>query len=503
MGSSSTAAQGLYTAAGVRELDRRAIEDHAIDGYALMERAGAAAFRLLCLRWPGARRVAVYCGGGNNGGDGLVVARLARAAGLSVRVVLTVEAERLKGAARRAWDDFVAAGGSAEAPQALDPAWADVAVDALLGTGIDRPVRGAIATAIQQLHEAGRPVLALDIPSGLQADTGAVMGAAVRAAATITFIGAKRGLYTGDAPDYTGPIFLNRLDVPASIYRGEDRPVRPIEGHWVARELPRLRPCAHKGERGRILVIGGDHGFPGAPRLAAEASLRAGAGLVAVVTRSDHVTAVTSARPELMVRSLEAPEQALGAHLGGIDSVIAGPGLGRGQWGREVLAALAEYRPQGLVLDADGLNLLAEGVAPDLRPAVITPHPGEAARLLASTVAAVQSDRFRALEQLVERYACTVVLKGPGTLVAGPDSDPALCPGARPGLAIGGSGDVLAGLIGALLGRGMEPGPAARAAVWLHAHAGRDAHWQVGSGALPGDFAALAARWLAESGANG
>lgn len=488
----------LYTAAQVRELDRRAIEDHGIGAYALMQRAGAAAFRLLRLRWPGARRVAVLCGGGNNGGDGIVVACLARAAGLDVALALARPPAELRGAAAEAWADWDAGGDAWQALEAADPASADVVVDALLGTGLDRPVAGAIADAIARINASGRPALALDIPSGLAADRGAVLGDAVRADATITFIGAKRGLYTAAAPDCTGPVFLDDLDVPAAVYADAGAPVRRLEAAWASARLPRRACAAHKGHAGRLLVVGGDHGFAGAARMAGEAALRVGAGLVTVATRAEHVPGLVAARPELMGRALADPAAELPALAADADAVALGPGLGRGDWGREALAALLQQACP-LVLDADALNALAD--APRRLPAaaVITPHPGEAARLLGRTTAAVQEDRFDALVALQQRFGAVTVLKGAGTLVAPVDDGTMLLALAQPAMAAGGMGDVLTGAIGGLVAQGMEPAAAAACGVWLHGAAAARAVRRTGVVALlPGDLgpdlAALRAR---------
>ncbi|WP_070989122.1 bifunctional ADP-dependent NAD(P)H-hydrate dehydratase/NAD(P)H-hydrate epimerase [Halofilum ochraceum] len=461
----------LYTAEGVRELDRRAIEDHGIRGYDLMVRAGRAAFRLLRLRWPRARRIAVYCGGGNNGGDGLVVARLAREAGFTVDLALAGDPDRLKGAAGEAWRAWVDAGGASAALDAIDPAEADVIVDALLGTGLDRPVRGAIGTAIEAINGVAVPVLALDIPSGLQADTGAVMGIAVRAQATVTFIGHKRGLFTAAGPDWTGAVFSDDLDVPAAIYADEDPAIEVIGRDTVARMLPRHRPAAHKGDRGRVLVVGGDCGYAGAVRLAAEAALRAGAGLITVATRAAHAPALAAARPELMARGVEDPASELPALIEAADVVVAGPGLGAGDWGRAALAAIRQAAPERLLLDADALNIAAAEPGKAPTPTIITPHPGEAGRLLGMETGAVQADRFAALEGLLDRYGCTVVLKGAGTLVGTAGQGTALLPGARPELGVGGTGDVLSGLIAGLLSQGLSGHDAACTGVWLHAAA--------------------------------
>lgn len=467
-------ADQLYTAERVRELDRRAIEDHGIRGYDLMVRAGLAAFRLLRLRWPRARRIAVYCGGGNNGGDGLVVAWLARDAGFTVDLGLAGDPERLKGAAGQAWQAWADAGGKAAPLDAIDPAQADVIVDALLGTGLDRPVRGAIGAAIEAINGVAAPVLALDIPSGLQADTGAVMGIAAKAETTITFIGHKRGLFTAAGPDCTGAVFSDDLAVPAAVYADDDPAIEVITRAVVARALPRHRPGAHKGDRGRVVVVGGDHGYAGAARLAAEAALRVGAGLITVATRALHAPALAAARPELMARGIEDPASELPALLSTADVVVAGPGLGSGDWGRAALAAIRQAAPEQVLLDADALNLAA---AEDLLapvPTIVTPHPGEAGRLLGIETGAVQGDRFAALDGLLDRCGCTVVLKGAGTLVGTPGHARALLPGARPELGVGGTGDVLSGLIAGLRSQGLTGHDAARAGVWLHAAAVTD-----------------------------
>ena len=473
----------LYTAQQVRELDRRAIEDRGIDGYALMERAGRAAFRLLRLRWPCARRLAVFCGGGNNGGDGLVVARLALEAGMDVRVGLDKAPADLGGAAALAWRDLAAIGGSASPSAQIDPAAVDVVVDALLGTGLDRPVTGEAAEVIERINTAAVPVLALDIPSGLAADTGAALGTAVHAAATITFIGAKRGLYTGAAADHTGPIFLDDLDVPGNLADGIGEHVDLVRADDAHRLLPRRRSAAHKGDAGHVLVIGGDFGFAGAVRMAGEAALRVGAGLVTVATRPEHAV-VAVARPELMVHGLREPARDLEGLLERADVVALGPGLGTGPWGRAALAAVLERRDRPRILDADALNLLATA-AEDVGPeSVITPHPGEAGRLLGVSTADVQADRFAAAAALRRRYGGTVLLKGAGTLVAAAGGRMALVPGAEPALASGGMGDVLTGAIAGLAAQGMMPRDAAVAAAWLHLEAAAWAAREVASAGL-------------------
>jgi NAD(P)H-hydrate epimerase len=454
----------LYRAAEVRELDRLAIEARGIAGYTLMSRAGAAAFDVLRERWPSARRVAVFCGVGNNGGDGFVLARLAQAAGLDVQIVQVGDGERLRGDARTAAE---AARASGVDPVLLTEAAideADVLVDALFGTGLERPVEGAWREAVEAINAQGAPVLAIDIPSGLHADTGSVLGVAVRAERTITFIGRKRGLYTGEGPEFAGAIDFADLAVPADIYAEVANDTWLLAPGPVAACLPRRSRSQHKGANGHVLVIGGDHGMGGAARLAAEAAARSGAGLVSVATQPEHVTLISGSRPELMSRGVTSALDLL-ALLERATVVAIGPGLGQSAWSRAMYAtALASSLP--MVVDADALNLLAK----QRRPRgnwILTPHPGEAARLLRRTTEAVQKDRFAAAAALASNYAAVAVLKGAGTVVCHGNAF-AVCPTGNPGMASGGMGDVLTGILAGLLAQGLTPVDAARAAVFVH-----------------------------------
>lgn len=475
----------LYRAADVRELDRQAIEVQGIPGETLMERAGAAAFALLRSRWPAARRIVVLCGLGNNGGDGYVVARLAQEAGLSVRLLSVGDPDKLKGDAHGAAGRARAAGLVCEPFDAELPAEADAAVDALFGTGLDRPVEGAYREAIEWVNAAAVPVLAIDIPSGLHADSGAVMGAAVRAAATITFIGVKQGLLTGDAPDCCGDLHFDDLKVPAAVHAAVRPAARRVDLEGLALLLPRRSRTAHKGHFGHVLVIGGDHGFAGAARMAAEAAARCGAGLISVATRAAHAPILAASRPELMCHAADSPES-LAPVLARATTLAVGPGLGQGEWGRALLAHVLEL-DLPMVLDADALNLLAaEPVRKDSW--VLTPHPGEAARLLGCPTSEVQADRYGAARELQGRYGGVVVLKGAGTVIAEAGGEPAVCGGGNPGMASGGMGDVLTGTVAGLLAQGLGPGDAARTGVCLHAAAADRAAEQGERGLLATDL---------------
>ncbi|MEE4360293.1 MAG: NAD(P)H-hydrate dehydratase [Pseudomonadales bacterium] len=488
--------QRLHTAAVTRQLDRRAIEG-GIPGIHLMRRAGAAAFSVLRERWPGAGSLTVLCGRGNNAGDGYVVGGLACARGWQVQLLQLGDAGVLSGDAARARDWALGEGVRITTFEPGVKLEGEVIVDALLGTGIEGDVRPEFAAAIEAINTAGVPVLAVDLPSGLCADTGAVLGTAVRASHTVTFIAAKRGLFTGRGPAFAGRVSFAALGVPAAVLQAGDLPVgvgllRLAEGELV---LPPRPADAHKGAFGHVLVVGGDHGYGGAVLLAAEAALRAGAGLVSVATRARHVPALLARRPEVMAHAVDARSE-LVPLLERATAVVIGPGLGRSPWAEQLLDAVLECgRP--LVVDADALTLLArDGTAPRA-DWVLTPHPGEAARLLGTDTAAIAADRFAAARALVHRYGGVSILKGAGSLIAAGDAMD-LCPYGNPGMASGGMGDVLAGIIGALVAQGLAPDRAARLAACLHGAAADLARDEIGMpGLLASDLFRPLARLLA------
>lgn len=459
----------LYRAAQVREFDRIAIQDFGIPGETLMERAGTAAFARLRERWPAVRDLTVVVGQGNNGGDGLVVARLALGAGLAVRTLQVGDPGRLGADARLNLERYLALGGEHRPFQRV-PRETQLIVDGLFGTGLDRPVEGAWGEAIAAVNAHPAPVLALDIPSGLHADTGCVLGSAVRADLTVSFIGLKQGLFTADGPECCGRVVFEALDVPAAVYGWQVLAARRIDWARFADLLPPRPRAAHKGCFGHVLVVGGDLGMAGASRLAGEAALRAGAGLVSVATRPEHVAPIVAGRPELMTHGL-AETADIEPLLTRASIVVLGPGLGRGAWGRALFdAVLGTAHP--LLLDADALNLLAE--APRHRTDwILTPHPGEAARLLGVGTTEIHADRFAAAAALHARYGGVVVLKGAGTIVHSTGSrPPAVCSAGNPGMATGGVGDVLTGLIAGLAAQGLGADDAAEMGVCLHAAAG-------------------------------
>ena len=463
----------LYSAAENGELDRRAIEVHGIPGIALMRRAGKAAFRVARRRWPDVRSLSIFCGRGNNAGDGYVIAGLALSRGYAVQLLQVTDAADLAGDAGRARDWALEQGVVIEAFAPDVELRGELIVDALLGTGLKGAVRAPFSAAIESInaaHDAGLPVLAVDLPSGLSADTGAALGTAVRAVVTATFIGVKRGLLTGAGPAHAGDVHFDDLGVPAEVYTEAGAPagIGLLELGTDGLRLARRPRDAHKGHYGHLLVVGGDCGMGGAVAMAAEAALRTGTGLVSVATRGMHVPAILMRTPEVMAHAVES-RAALLPLLERATAVVIGPGLGRDPWGEQMLDAVLAC-PLPLLLDADALNLLA--TRPERRDHwVLTPHPGEAGRLLGSSAARVSEDRFAAVEALIARFGGAVVLKGAGTLVAA-DDGVALSPYGNPGMASGGMGDVLSGVVGGLLAQGLAPHAAAALGACLHGAAG-------------------------------
>ncbi len=488
----------IYSTEQVRALDDYAIERLGIPGYTLMKRAGEAALRIMRTRWPMAHDIVVVCGGGNNGGDGYVMARFAHAAGLKVRVLALVPHAGLHGDALRACNDLLtsAGEGAVEPFSAEALAGGEVVVDAVLGTGLQGPVRPQIAAAIDAINASGRPVLSLDIPSGLSSDTGQPLGAVVRADATITFVGLKSGLFLGEGPELCGQLFFDDLEVtPPATPAFVPRLTRILETE-IAAALPRRARAAHKGSFGQVLVIGGAPGMAGAARLAGEAALRVGAGLVTVAAAPECAASIVSGRPELMVHAVPDAER-LAPLLDRADVVAIGPGLGCCTWARTLLAATLEW-PGPLVVDADALNLIAEQSLPARRNWILTPHPGEAARLLGGeiTTTAIQADRLGALDRLVARYGGVCVLKGAGTLIGTAGVPPAICERGNPGMAVPGMGDVLTGAIAGVLAQTSDPWVAARVGVLVHALAGDAEARQGQRGMLAGEVARELRTWV-------
>lgn len=483
------ATRALYDVDALRTLEAGGIALCDGDGFALMARAGEAAWRCVLAHWPQSQRIVVVCGPGNNGGDGYVLARHAHACGRDVRVVRLPGHVPITLLAKRACETYLASGG--RIVEALDAqnvlADVELIVDAVFGIGLTRAPDAATTALIEAINAQPAPVLALDVPSGVDARNGDVPGAAVNAQRTLQFIAGHRGLRTGSALEHVGSLELVTLDLPASVLDGSQVGAYACAVDALQSMLPLRARNSHKGRNGHVLCIGGDHGGGGAVMLAADAALRCGAGLVSVATRSEHVPALLSHRPEIMAHAVASAED-LKALLARVDVVAIGPGLGKSEWGRGLFSAVMACE-QPRVVDADALNLLAQTPRMLRLQDVLTPHPGEAARLLDCDTAEIQRDRFAAAHALCERYGAQVVLKGAGTIIASPDARPRVIDAGNPGMAVGGMGDLLTGCIAALLAQGLPPRDAASAGALLHASAGDAAAREDGErGLLPSDL---------------
>ncbi|MGI1679153.1 MAG: NAD(P)H-hydrate dehydratase [Cellvibrionaceae bacterium] len=482
----------LFTVNQARELDRIAIEEFNIPGISLMKRAGACVFDALLQRWPDVARTAdqhitVFCGAGNNAGDGYIVAGLAAQKKISVSIVFLSDPKKLSGDAHRAF----CFARDANVPMFTFDEKRDISqgviVDALFGIGLSRIVEGSYLAAIQKINNSGIAIIAVDVPSGLSADTGAVLGDCVNADVTATFIGRKRGLYTGDAPAKVGEIVFDALiDEPIyqavieKVLASQTVLIEKIDFNEAVLRLSPRQKNAHKGNYGHTLVVGGDNGMGGAVLMAAEAAARTGSGLVSVATRPDHVVPLLTRRPEIMVSAVESSDDMLPL-LSKASVIVIGPGLGQSEWSKQLLK-MSMMSGLPMVIDADGLNLIAElskkeNVYSDQW--VLTPHPGEAARLLSTVVADIEIDRFKAITLLQEKYGGVVVLKGAGSLIASSvefntESMSGTAPSinvnetGNPGMATGGMGDVLSGVIGGLIAQKMSLKDAVELGVSLH-----------------------------------
>jgi ADP-dependent NAD(P)H-hydrate dehydratase / NAD(P)H-hydrate epimerase len=508
----------LLSAAESRELDRLSQVKYGIDSYALMRRAGEAVADLTLRRWPRMMGdgAAVIAGKGNNGGDGLVAARKLMQAGAEVRVGLIARAAEVKGDAARAYADFVAAGGTAvQIPEETDvtkffatlrarpPA---VLIDAIFGTGLNANVRGPAGRAIEAANALGAPVVAVDIASGVNADSGAVMGAAVTATQTVTFGYAKYGHVSYPGAKLTGALEIVQIGfAPEAI--DEIAPRGRLVEQAEAAALMRPRAAdSHKGTYGHPLIIAGSRGKSGAAILAARGALRTGAGLVTAAVPESISAIVAAGQPELMTEVLPDRDGHFAAGTvewleliaGGKSALIVGPGIGMSPEAHEIVrwvawdGALAE-RPA--LIDADGLNVVAEIGPVILRaargPIVLTPHPGEMARLLGSNTAAVNADRIGAARRLVEITGASVLLKGARTVIASADGAIAVNSSGNPGMATPGMGDALSGIVGALIGQRMPPGNALMLGAFLHGYAADRIAQKTGPiGYLAGDLTA-------------
>ena len=455
--------QALYTAQSIVKVEQQAITELGNNGgYVLMQRAAAALLKLLQQQWPAPRTILVYAGSGNNGGDGYLLAALARASGYDIRLLQHGAHSRLGTTAKQA----ASAAAKAGVPLVDEFPDAQLLVDALFGTGLNRPLDKPTRALITQINQSGKPVLAVDIPSGLSADSGAAMPVAVKASTTLSFIGIKSGLLMQDGLDHCGELWLSPLQLDSAL-AGTKPACQSIAAGSLRHRLPQRAANSHKGHFGHVLVIGGDHGFGGAAMMTAQAAVNCGAGMVSLYSRSEHAGAMLTRQPEVMVSSTDCARL-----LQTADVIAIGPGLGTQSWGQALMVqALATNKP--MLLDADALNYIAGLAESELATLkrqnwVLTPHPGEAGRLLKCSGQDIQQDRLAAIRKLQQRFGGAILLKGAGTLISDQSGDVRLLAAASPALASGGMGDVLSGIIAALLAQGLTGVDACQLGAWLH-----------------------------------
>lgn len=452
----------LYCAAHLRDIEQSYAASKPAS--ALMEIAGQAAAALAAELALDGLPILVLAGSGNNGGDALVAARYLKQQWHAVDLMYTGEAEPVPPEAKTAYRAWLACGGNIL--NTIPSKRYGLVIDGLFGIGLTRALDSTCLSLVQQVNALDSPVLALDIPSGLHADTGQVLGAAITADVTLTFLGLKPGLFTLNGADYAGQVHVCDLGVAPALFP-------PALGHLVnARpcRLPERRHNSHKGSNGHVAVLGGASGMVGAALLAARAALLAGSGRVSCHFLAPEAPAVDPATPELMLH--HSNDEALADN---INCIIAGPGIGRTARAARLLRACAQH-PATLVLDADALHLLHndQALIKSLHQhgrAVLTPHPGEAAALLQCEVADIQADRITAAKKIAARYQTVTVLKGSGSIIATPDGRWFINSSGNPGLATAGMGDVLAGVIGALIAQGLNTEQATLLGVYLHGQA--------------------------------
>ncbi len=524
--SSCDALDKVYSVASQRAIDTLAIKQIGDDGFELMRRAGKAAWQMISASMQQAEAEAsigidqesdahklgdheldddqfganksllVLAGAGNNGGDAWVVAYYAKLAGMEPLVVTVGDQRQLSSAAQKARDWALKEGvNPISSEQWLEtysydenqPSWV---VDGLFGIGLSRPIEGQAKRVIEAVNQLNAHVLSLDLPSGIEADTGSVLGCAIRADQTLSFIGLSAGAFTQDGPDYVGCLSLDTLSIaPECVV--DQQPLAQLVSYSLLPSLPERVGNSHKGSFGKVALIGGDLGMGGAIMLSSMALARTGVGLMQVITRQEHVPLVLQCRPECMVQPF-AEGEALHDLCNKVSVLALGPGLGQSEWAKSIMKQ-AMNKPLAAtpkVLDADALNILANAqydVAEAMSEMIITPHPGEAARLLGKTIAQVQADRLGSAQLLADRYRCIVILKGQGSVIAAPSSlqkTAMICLGGNPGMASGGMGDVLTGIIAGLWAQGLSAWEAAIRGVCLHAEAGDQAAEIIGQRGL-------------------
>ena len=488
----------LYTSQETKKLDSLAIRSQKVPAFTLMQRASEFSFNVLLNNWPNTKKVFVFCGKGNNAGDGYLISHLAKEMGLESFIIQASPSNKISGASKKAFNLALESkvkriSVAAFKKKSLKDS---VIVDALLGIGIKGNVRSNVSKLILEINKKSTniPVLSVDIPSGICSNTGINLGVHILADVTATFVGRKRGCFTSTGRTASGNVVFDDLGISSSLKSQIKTNCYLLDTEKSLLKLKNRKGDAHKGDFGHVLVIGGDKGFGGAAILASKAAVFSGAGLVSLATRSIHVEAALSSCPELMVNGIESGQD-VEEILAKSTVVVLGPGLGQSAWSEQMLQrTFMEARKRNLpvVLDADGLNLLTKLKLKSGNPRkmVITPHPGEAARLVNKEVNKIQEDRFKSVTALEKKFGSVSVLKGSGSLICYKRNGKqriGVCEAGNPGMAKGGMGDVLAGLIGSFLSQGLSLVEATEVAVDLHSKSADIASLELGMTITPTD----------------
>ena len=486
----------LYTASETRKIDNLAIKEKGVSGYSLMQMAAEFTLDVILREFSPVEELIIFCSKGKNSGDGFLLGSFAKEFGLEVTIVMSNTSNVLKGVSRKAFEEMKDAKVkiiSTKSVEKLKVSNKAVIVDALIGTGLKGNLRKNIKESILALNKLGvkLPVLSLDIPSGVNPDTGDADDIAVYADITATFVAQKRGCFTSVGKKFSGEIIYSDLEIPKNLFSKITSTSYVVDYEDSISKVVYREQDAHKGHFGNVLIVGGDRGLGGAGLLSSRAAVYSGAGLTSLVTRPEHVSASLVSCPEVMVKGVDSGQD-IEEHLVKPDVIAIGPGLGQSAWSEQMIQRVfweAEKRDISVIMDADALNLLTKlKLSSDLpKRLILTPHPGEAARLLNTSVAVIESNRFSAAAKIQKKFNATVVLKGSGTVIchkSGGTQKWGICDSGNPGMATGGMGDVLTGIIAGLLAQGLTLKEAAEAGVDLHAKAADQASLEFGEAGL-------------------
>ena len=486
----------LYTASETRKIDNLAIKEKGISGYSLMQMAAEFTLDVILREFSPVEELIIFCSKGKNSGDGFLLGSFAKEFGLEVTIVMSNTSNVIKGVSRKAFEEMKDAKVkiiSTKSVEKLKVSNKTVIVDALIGTGLKGNLRKNIKESILALNKLGvkLPVLSLDIPSGVNPDTGDADDIAVYADITATFVAQKRGCFTSVGKKFSGEIIYSDLEIPKNLFSKITSTSYVVDYEDSISKVVYREQDAHKGHFGNVLIVGGDRGLGGAGLLSSRAAVYSGAGLTSLVTRPEHVSASLVSCPEVMVKGVDSGQD-IEEHLVKPDVIAIGPGLGQSAWSEQMIQRVfweAEKRDVSVIMDADALNLLTKLKLSSNLPKrlILTPHPGEAARLLNTSVAVIESNRFSAAAKIQKKFNATVVLKGSGTVIchkSGGTQKWGICDSGNPGMATGGMGDVLTGIIAGLLAQGLTLKEAAEAGVDLHAKAADQASLEFGEAGL-------------------